>query len=130
MPKNILKFTYFITIQHNFMLLSLYSHPTQYPHKPLRFPQRSIAMCDLKEPYGCCSRSKSNSMPGVGLKGIDGGNQQSHQQRHRFQDGSGDVGIKASGNRSRQERESGKGSYRDTSVHEIRIPQPVHIVWP
>ncbi|CAK9861426.1 unnamed protein product [Sphagnum jensenii] len=68
----------------------------------------------------CSRQSKSNSMSGVGPKGTDGGNQQIHQQRHRFHDGSGDVGIEASGNRSCQERESGKGSYRDTSVHEIR----------
>jgi hypothetical protein len=35
------------------------------------------------------------------------------------------VGIEASGNRSCQERDSGKGSYRDTSVHEIRKLQHV-----
>jgi hypothetical protein len=51
-------------------------------------------------------------------EGIDGGN----HQRHRFHDGSDNVGIEASGNRSHQEHESGKGGYKDTNVHEIQKP--------
>ncbi len=63
-------------------------------------------------------------------EGTDDGNHQTHHQRHPCHGGCGDVGIEASGNRSRQERESGKSSYRDTSVHQILKPQPVLIIWP
>ncbi len=75
----------------------------------------------------CSSKSKSISDLG---EDTDGGNQQTHQQRHRSRDGIGDVGIEASGNRSRQEREGGKGSYRDTSVQEIPIRPVVLMVVP
>jgi hypothetical protein len=60
----------------------------------------------------------------------DGGNHLTHYWRHRFHNGSNDVGIKTSGNRSHQKCESGKGSYRDTAIHEIQKPQHICIASP
>ncbi len=58
-------------------------------------------------------------MSGVRSEGADDRHNQTHQQRHRLEYGTGDVRVEASGDRSRQERESRKSDDGQSSVHEI-----------
>ncbi len=73
-------------------------------------------------------RSKPNSMSGIGAKGTDDRHHQTHQQGHRLLNGTGEVRIEASGDRSRQERECQKSDHGNSGVHKISKPPLVFLL--
>ncbi len=64
-------------------------------------------------------------MSGIGAKGTDDRHHQTHQQGHRLLNGTGEVRIEASGDRSRQERECQKSGHGNSGVHKISKPRLV-----
>ncbi len=73
-------------------------------------------------------RSKPNSMSGIGAKGTDDRHHQTHQQGYRLLNGTGEVRIEASGDRSRQERECQKSGHGNSGVHKISKPRLVFLL--